>query len=423
MNPPLIRTAELLAIGTELLLGDIVDTNSANLAKRLAEGGVDVYWSQRVGDNRGRIAAALRAALERSDLVVTCGGLGPTDDDLTREAIADVAGEAPAVDPALEAVLRERFARSGRDMPARNLKQAWTIPSATPLPNPVGTAPGWLVALRAGGRDRLIAALPGPPAELLPMWHEQVRPRLAFPEGSFASRTYKTFGAGESHVAEKLARFTNEANPSVATYAKRDGVHVRVAAKGADPAAAAALLATTAGEIEAALSDLTWGTDGDELAERTVAALTRRGARVALVDAATGGAAARLLHEALAGDADDVGPLHGAVIAWRDEALRALAMAGSDPHGAAPTDASERALSLARSARGRFDTDYGVALTAWQAGVGVDKGGRRSSTAAYAVVGPDRSVARTVTFPPEGAGGRDERLTFTALHALWSMTR
>jgi nicotinamide-nucleotide amidase len=449
MDPVHVRSAELLAVGTELLLGEIVDTNSAWLAQQLADRSVDVYWSQRVGDNRGRIADALRQALARSDLVVVCGGLGPTDDDLTREAIADVLDETPTLDAGLEGVLRARFARFSRSMPARNLKQAWLVPSAAALPNPVGTAPGWFVRTRVGDRERAIVALPGPPRELTTMWLEQARPRLAFPVARFVARTFKTFGIGESHVAERLAAWTEAANPSVATYAKRDGVHVRVAAKGADEAEALARLAPVAAAVEAALGDAVWGADGDELPARALAAVAARGGRLALVDLATGGHLAALLSEALpeesaagapAGapaatpggrDPRGVGPLQGAVIAWHDEALDVLgvphavrdAKVGRPPGGPTDADETDAAADLARAACARFATDHGVALTAWRAGATEGLGDRAGWTASWAVVGPSGTVSRRVNLPPHGAGGRDERLAFTALFALWSLTK
>jgi nicotinamide-nucleotide amidase len=446
MEPIHVRSAELLAVGTELLLGEIVDTNSAWLARELADRSVDVYWSQRVGDNRQRIAASLRQALARSDLVVVCGGLGPTDDDLTREAIADVLGETPALDAGLERVLRARFARFSRTMPERNLKQAWLIPSVTALPNPVGTAPGWFARTVVDGQVRVIVALPGPPRELTTMWLEQARPRLAFPVARFVARTFKTFGIGESHVAELLGAWTQAANPSVATYAKRDGVHVRVAAKGADEAEARARLAPVAAAVEAALGDAVWGHDGDELPSRALAAVLGRGGRLALVDLATGGHLAALLSEAVPEgsplassggpqpDGDDprgVGPLQGAVIAWRDEALDVLGVPQAVRHASAgrptgePTEAveSEEAADLARAACVRFATDHGVALTAWRAGATEGLGDRAGWTASWAVVGPSGTASRRVTLPPHGAGGRDERLAFTALFALWSLTK
>jgi nicotinamide-nucleotide amidase len=442
MEPMHVRSAELLAVGTELLLGEIVDTNSAWLAQQLADRSVDVYWSQRVGDNRGRIAASMRQALVRSDLVVVCGGLGPTDDDLTREAIADVVGETPRVDGELEAVLRTRFARFSRSMPERNLKQAWLIPSAIALPNPVGTAPGWFVRTRVDGTERAIVALPGPPRELTTMWLEQARPRLAFPVARFVARTIKTFGVGESHVAELLEAWTQAANPSVATYAKRDGVHVRVAAKGADEAEARARLAPAAAAVEAALGDAVWGHDEDELPARALAAVTARRGRLSLVDLATGGRLAALLSEAVPealgalAPAEDAalrgsGALQGGVIAWRDEALDVLGVphavrGATDRHpwgGATGTDATDDAVELARAACARFATDHGVALTPWRVGATEGLGDRAGWTASWAVVGPHGIASRRVSLPPHGAGGRDERLAFSALFALWSLTK
>ena len=436
MDPFPVRRAELLAVGTELLLGEIVDTNSAWLAQQLADRSVDVYWSQRVGDNRARITEAVRQAVARSDLVVVCGGLGPTDDDVTREALADVAGEEPRVDAALEAELRERFSRFARSMPERNLKQAWLIPSAEALPNPVGTAPGWLLRVQRDGQaDAVVVALPGPPAEMMPMWLDRVRPRLDFPAARFVARTFKTFGIGESHVAELLGEWTQRANPSVATYAKRDGVHVRVAAKADDDAAARALLAPVAAAVAEALADRVWGTDGDELAERALAAVAARGGSLSVVDLATGGRLAALLSDARPSDdarAGSVrsGPLRGAVVAWRDEALDVLGVpyavrdaVATDPLGAGMTDDEvDDAAALARAACARFATDHGVALTPWR--VRAANGMARPSwTACWAVVGPFGTEARRVTFPPQGAGARDERLAFSTLFALWSLTK
>src|SRR5690242_16000310 len=191
--------AELLSIGTELLLGQIVDTNSAYLAGRLAGLGIDLLYTSTVGDNLGRATETVRRAVERSDLVVATGGLGPTEDDLTREAIAAALGETPAVDPALAAELLARFSGRGLSMPDRIRKQAWLIPSARALPNPNGTAPGWDV--RKDGKR--IIAMPGVPREMTPMW-EAVEPSLTG-GGALRWRTLKLLGIGESAVEEKLA--------------------------------------------------------------------------------------------------------------------------------------------------------------------------------------------------------------------------
>ena len=439
-----VHRAELLAVGTELLLGEIVDTNTAWLAQRLADRSVDVLWSQRVGDNRGRITEALRAAVARSDLVVLSGGLGPTDDDLTREAIADLLEETPAVDPTLEADLRTFFARSQRTMPERNLKQAWLVPSAAALPNPNGTAPGWFVrvpAALAGGRPAVVVALPGPPRELLPMWTEQVEPRLSFPTARFTARTFKTYGLGESHVAERLAAWTEAGNPSVATYAKRDGVHVRIAAKAADEAAAHALLDPVANAVARELGEHVWGEGESELAGRALDALAARGGRVALVDRTSGGLLATLLAEAAGDDPVRSETLSGAVIAWRDDALAVLEaphaphapsavrapeqaqnLPGSDPYPATAHEGWAEAVALAQAARARFGVDHGVALTPW-VGTADRTDERPSWTASWAVVGPAGARGRVLTLPQRGRGWRDERLAFAALFGLWSLTK
>src|SRR5439155_6077692 len=158
--------AEILSIGTELLLGQIVDTNANYLAQQLPALGVDLYYVSQIGDNRERLADAFRRGLKRSDLIITSGGLGPTEDDLTREAIAEVFGEPLEVQPQLESALREFFQRRGRTMPERNVKQATTIRSGTFLPNPIGTAPGWWVE----DDGKVIVSMPGVPHEMHKMW-------------------------------------------------------------------------------------------------------------------------------------------------------------------------------------------------------------------------------------------------------------
>src|SRR5438270_8010854 len=229
--------AEILSIGTELLLGQVVDTNANYVAQQLPALGLDLYYVSQLGDNLQRLADAFRRGLERSDVIITSGGLGPTEDDLTREAIAEVMGERLEVQPHLEAALREFFTRRGRTMPERNVKQATTIPSGTYLPNPIGTAPGWWVE-----RDgKVIVAMPGVPHEMHKMWEEQAQPRLAklISGGAIVSRTLKLAGIGESHAEEALGgELTHSTSPTLATYAKSDGIHLRLTAKAATPAEA-----------------------------------------------------------------------------------------------------------------------------------------------------------------------------------------
>src|ERR1700736_2947106 len=228
--------AEILSIGTELLLGQIVDTNANYLAQQLPALGLDLHYASQIGDNLPRLAGAFRQALERSDVIITSGGLGTTEDDLTREAIAEVMGERLEIQPHLEQELRAFFVRRGRTMPERNVKQAPTIPSGTYLPNPVGTAPGWWVE-----RDgRVIVSMPGVPHEMHKMWAEQAEPRLArlITGGVIVSRVLKMVGIGESHAEEALGELTRSTNPTLATYAKSDGIHLRLTAKAATQAEA-----------------------------------------------------------------------------------------------------------------------------------------------------------------------------------------
>ena len=227
-----IETAELLAVGAELLVGDTRDTNSGDLARELTSLGVEVARVTDLPDRLDVVVGALGDALGRADLVITTGGLGPTPDDLTREAIARVCGEEPVEDPTIEAWLRDRFERRGLPYADANRKQAWLIPSATALPNPNGTAPGWWVDRPDG---RVIVALPGPPREMRPMWQDEVLPRLRA-RGLGADRAAETLrlaGIGESMLVPLIGEeVLRRRNPEVATYARADAVDVRVSAVG-----------------------------------------------------------------------------------------------------------------------------------------------------------------------------------------------
>ncbi len=473
-----IRSAEVIAVGTELLLGEIVDTNSARVAADLAAIGVDVYWSQRVGDNLERIAAALSSALDRSDLIVLTGGLGPTDDDVTRDAVARVVGEEQHVDPALESWLRQRFASSGRPMPESNLRQTHVIASAEVLPNPVGTAPGWLVRITRRGAERYIVTLPGPPRELDRMWKGEALPRLPLPTSKLFVHTFKTIGVGESSIAEALGELTRQANPSVATYAKVDGVHVRVAAKAEDAEHAALLARPTLDDVAARLGDSVWGTNGDDLPSLVLSALRARGQRVAIAEGATGGVLTGYLVGAddgadplarpknLAGAANVVpqqsGAISGSVIACNSETMRALGV-HTRLLQRLPYEAVELVAALAAAVRAFFKADIGIAnlgpcapvlaapknldFDARSAGsdVGATSGSSPTSgrvSGAPNVIG-DRSVeeerlitrvviaiasdsgtsVKTLDLPPLGGPWQRERTAFTSLHLIRSALR
>ena len=289
--------AEILSIGTELLLGQIVDTNANYLAQQLPPLGLDLYYVSQIGDNLQRLAQAIRRGMERSDVIICSGGLGPTEDDLTREAIAEALGETPTVQPALEKELREFFERRGRTMPARNVKQATTIPSGTYLPNPIGTAPGWWVE-----RDgKIIVAMPGVPHEMRKMWEEQAQPRLAklISGGVIVSRTLKLAGIGESHAEEALGELTHTTNPTLATYAKSDGIHLRLTAKAATRQQAERELDIFEPRVRERVADWVYTNDEAESFPAVVGAMLRqRGLKLAVAESATGGQLASLITEA-----------------------------------------------------------------------------------------------------------------------------
>jgi nicotinamide-nucleotide amidase len=310
MTPPLrpptprrITTAVLLAVGSELTTGETRDTNGGELARELALRGVGVRRIAALPDDLALVRAAFDEALAAVDLVVTTGGLGPTPDDLTREAIAAAVGETPAVDPEQEAWLRGLFARRGMPLPEVNLKQAWLIPSATTIPNPNGTAPGWWVDRPDG---RVAVLLPGPPREMRPMWRDWVLPRLAergLGDGRLV-RTLRTYGIGESQVAETLGEaMLRAANPVVATYARADWLDVRISA--VDERDAAGRVTRPAADVlasaEAAIRDLLEGfvrAEGEtSWADLVADAADRAGVRLAIVEAGTHGALGGLLGE------------------------------------------------------------------------------------------------------------------------------
>src|SRR5258708_4850433 len=224
--------AEILSCGTELLLGHITDTNATYLAQSLASLGIDLYFVSQVGDNQGRIVETLRRAWERSDLIIMTGGLGPTEDDLARESISALLGEAMRVDPTLEAELRGIFAARHSVMPERNVKQATLIPSARAIPNPLGTAPGWWVEKDG----HIIVAMPGVPREMYRMWEQEVIPRLSpYTGGLIFTRILRVWGLGEAAVEERLGGLVRSNNPTLATYANSDSILGRFTAKAEPP--------------------------------------------------------------------------------------------------------------------------------------------------------------------------------------------
>ena len=284
--------AEILSIGTELLLGHITDTNASWLAQQLGPLGIDLFYVSTVGDNLERLTARLAQARERSDLVIMTGGLGPTEDDLTREGIAAVLHETPIVDEQLEASLRAFFASRGILMPERNIKQAWTLPSVTILANPIGTAPGWW----AERDDKVLVAMPGVPYEMKRMWQNEVMPRLRLRTGeSLFTRILRVAGMGESSVEERLDAVLHNANPTVATYAKRDAVDVRITAKAPTTDEAQAMVEGVEARVRATLGQHIFGIDDETPQSVALDMLMARGLTLATMESCTGGLLSSLI--------------------------------------------------------------------------------------------------------------------------------
>ncbi len=348
--------AEIIAIGTEILFGQIVDTNSAWIATHLPALGIDLYHISTVGDNQGRLAETLGRAWDRSDLVITTGGLGPTEDDLTREAIAEMLGETMTLQPDLEAALRERFRRRGAAMPERNLKQATLIPSSQAIPNPRGSAPGWWVE-----RDgHTIVSMPGVRNEMYFMWDEQVEPRLRErSDGAIIlSRSIKTSGLGEALVDEMLSPLLSSANPTIGVYAKTDGIHLRLSAKAAKRQDAEALLSDLEVKVRDILKDIIWGTDDDTPETAVGAILKQRGLTVATMESCTGG----LLSSTITDVPGSSAYFKGGVITYTNKLKIASGVPSTtiEQFGAI---SGETAMAMAAAVRQRLGADIGLSVT------------------------------------------------------------
>jgi nicotinamide-nucleotide amidase len=372
-----IMKAEIITSGTELLLGEITDTNTPFIAGQLAALGIDLYYTSAVGDNFDRYSALLRQAWARSDLVFTTGGLGPTQGDITREVIAGLLGEKMAVVPELKTALLGFFTRRGIEMPENNFKQATLIPSAAALPNNCGTAPGWWV--EKGGRT--IVALPGPPIELQDMWRCEVLPRLQARSGAvILSRTLKTWGLSEGRVDELLSPFLSGSDPTLGIYARADGIHLRIAAKEASRPAAAAKVARREADIREILGDSIWGADEDSLEGVVGGILEQKGLSLACSETFTLG----LLAQALAGNPASCRRFRGCI----------MLPAGAEWGG-------ERALEMASAARRQFSADIGIAIDGGGEGgqvfIAVDGGGQQKVIETGYPGGPRQVVRRATT--------------------------
>lgn len=353
-----MTTAEILSVGTELLLGQISNTNAQWMSQRLADIGVDVLHHQTVGDNEGRIADAFRLALSRADVVLATGGLGPTQDDVTREGLAAALEVDLEPQPAIESWLRERFAALGRDMPESNLRQALVPAGARYVMPQRGTAPG--LVCQVGSRR--VYVVPGVPAEMREMMDGAILPELAELAGpaTIASRVLKVTGMAESRLAELLDDlFRGSTNPTVAYLAASGEVKVRLTAKAPSRAEAEAMIAPLGEEVAARLGDRVYSSD-DEILEQVVGRLLKAHRRtLAAAESLTGGSLGARLTSASGSSAFFV----GSAVVYTEESKRDV-LGVSEETLRGPGVVSEAcAIEMARGARALFSSDIAVGLT------------------------------------------------------------
>ena len=356
--------AEIICIGTELLLGEILNSNAQFLAQELAELGIDHHYQTVVGDNPQRIQRTIANAcdahsLNRSRILLFTGGLGPTPDDLTTETIADFF-DTPLIERAdVVALLKERYAKRGRELTANNLKQALIPQGADLLPNPSGTAPGMIWQPRPGLH---LLTFPGVPSEMKRMWKETAVPYLkaqGFCQGVFLSRNLRFWGISEAALAEKVQPFFDQPNPTVAPYAGRGEVRLRVTAKAETLEQAEALVLPTAERLQAIGGEYYFGKDEDTLASVVGQLLQQRQETVAVAESCTGGG----LGQALTGVPGSSAYFWGGVIAYDNQVKINLLQV--DPQALAEQGAVSAIVAeqMAVGVRSLLQTNWGVSIT------------------------------------------------------------
>ena len=376
--------AEIVPIGTEILLGNIADTNSSFLASQLPSLGIDLHFMSAVGDNKERIVDTLKRAWTRADFIVTTGGLGPTQGDITRESIAQFLSEEPKIDIRLWQELQHVLSRYHREIPQANMKQATVIPSAEIIPNAVGTAPGWWIEKNG----HIVVAMPGPPHEMQLMWKEWVLPRLRqrVTGAVILSKTIKTFGKAEAKIDELLAPFLQLSNPTLASYAKPDGIYLRITAKGEEETTTRHMIAEREAGIRQILAPYIWGVDNDTLESIVGELLEGKNSTLAAMESCTEG----LLSNTMASCPESVSHFKGGLVACCDEAKAAL---GIDTGVMRRYGGESRHVAevMAEVAQKTLEADIGIGIA------GIMNVGEKTANVFIAMIGNScsRTVART----------------------------
>ena len=404
-------SVEVLCIGTELLLGNITNGNARWLAEQLAALGLVHLRQEVVGDNRERLIAAVHQASGRCRVLITTGGLGPTPDDLTTEAIA-AAFDTPLVEhPEVWADIQAKLSARGRPIASSNRKQALLPQGAQVLPNPTGTAPGMIWTPVPGFT---VLTFPGVPSELHAMWQGTAVGWLrdaGLAEGVFASRMLRFWGVGESNLAEQVADLLEQSNPTVAPYAGAGEVKLRLTARAADAAAAEALLAPVEAEIRARTGTLCYGSDDDSLASVVLQRLRARGETLAVAESCTGGGIGAAL--AAVPGASDV--FLGGVIAYANsvkQQLLGVPAADLEAYGAVSDPV---ACAMAQGARRATGATWAIAVTGI-AGPGGGSEAKPVGLVHIAIAGPQGVSSEGVRFG--ATRGRSWIQTLTTGEAL-----
>jgi nicotinamide-nucleotide amidase len=353
------RSAEIICIGTELLLGDILNTNVQFLAQELAQLGIAHYYQTVVGDNPARIQQVLDIACDRSQLLIFTGGLGPTPDDLTIETLADYFGVPLGERPEVIADIRQKFEKRGRTMTPSNRKQALLPEGAAILPNPTGSAPGVIWQPRP---DLTLMTFPGVPREMRVMWRETAVPYLrnqGWAESIIYSRTLQFWGIGESTLAEKVAPLLAQENPTVAPYASNGGVKLRISTRTATPEAAIACIDPVAQQIQAIAGADYYGDDDDTLATVVGRLLLAQHQTVGVAESCTGGGLGQLLTTAAGSSAYFL----GGVVSYSNEVKQNLLGVEADTLEEKGAVSAEVAEAMALGIRQRLATDWGISIT------------------------------------------------------------
>ena len=402
---------DVLAVGTELLLGQIIDSNSAWIGGELAAHGFDSLVQVKVGDNIGRITTMLRRMLADADAVIVCGGLGPTHDDLTRDAIAAVMGAELVRDDAVAEAIRELFASRGRRMADNNLRQAMVPVGATIIAQTRGTAPGLICPVTIDGADKVVFAVPGVPHEMQDMFTRGIIPELQRRSGErfvIASRVLRTWGESESGLNERLdgliAELDEVGNPTLAFLASGwNGLKVRLTAKAADTLEASKLIGTWERRLRDELGDLVFGADDDTMESVVLDLMRAKGWSLGCAESVTGG----LVGARLTGISGASDVFRGSIVSYATEVKQRLL---DVPAG--PVVSEEAALAMAHGARRVLGCDVALALTG-VAGPG-EQDGMPVGTLCCGLVWPDGEATRSFRLP----GLREQMRQFSVINSL-----